>query len=158
MSHGEWWNSHSGSETDHWCSMSVKAGGQTLWRRKCVVIVFAFFFYLLTLLQIHKSSIVANAVEETQAETFPTQGVFTQLACAPIYSHTDSTVTTEITPAPGGEWPPAGQVIPPETLYWWLKQVLFRTQGSDWTRSGQGGSCGDAGSRRICLVLFLDVW
>lgn len=160
MSHGEWWNSHSKSETDNWCSMSMKAGGQTLWHRKCVIMIFA-FFYLLTLLWIHNFSIAANAVEETQAETFPTHGIFTQLACTPIYSHTsqtESTVTTEIIPASGGEWHPAVQMILPETLYWWVKQVLFRTQGSDWTRSGQGGSCGDAGSRRICLVLFLDVW
>lgn len=56
-------------------------------------------FYLLTLLWIHNFPIAANAVEETQAETFPTHGVFTQLACAPIYSctsQTESTVTTEI--------------------------------------------------------------
>lgn len=69
-----------------------------------------------------------------------------------------SQLQPDIIPASGGERHPAVQMILPETLYWWVKQVLFRTQGSDWTRSGQGGSCGDAGSRRICLVLFLDVW
>lgn len=118
-------------------------------------------FYLLALLRIHNFSIAANAVEETQAETFPTHGIFTQLACTPICSHmsqTESSVTTELIPASGGERHPAVQMILPETLYWWVKQVLFRTQGSDWSRSGQGGSCDDAGGRRICLVLFLDVW
>lgn len=158
MSHWEWWNSHSRSETDN---VSVYEGWrldpltQEVYRYDLCI------FYLLTLLRIHNFSIAANAVEETQAETLPTRGMFTQLACTPIYGHTaqtESTVTTEIIPASGGEWHPAVQMILPETLYWWVKQVLFRTQGSDWTRSGQGGSCGDAGGRRICLVLFLDVW
>lgn len=77
-------------------------------------------FYLLTLLQIHNFSIAANAVEETQAEAFPTHGIFTQLARTPIYSHTsqtESTVTAEIIPASGGERHPAVQMLLPETLY-----------------------------------------
>lgn len=44
--------------------------------------------YLLTHVQLHDLSIAANAVEETQAETFPTHGIFVQLACTPIYRRT----------------------------------------------------------------------
>lgn len=132
MSHWEWCNSLSRSETDNWCSMSMKTGGQTLWHRKCVVIIFA-FFYLLTLLRIHNFSIAANAVEETEAETFPTHGIFTQLACTPICSHTsqtDSTVTAEIIPASGGEW-------------WWWVEVSDPTWDS--VLMGEAGAVQDAG-------------
>lgn len=83
--------------------LSRKTGAQYLWRLEfrpfmlkamsphglCIC-------YLLTLPRLHNLSIAANAVEETQAETFPTHGVLTQLACAPVYN-TDRRTTPHST-------------------------------------------------------------
>lgn len=73
-------------ELENWCSISVKGWSRDL---PCGTPRFLAVFcicYLLTLPRLHNLSIAANAVEETQAETFPTHGVLTQLACAPVYN------------------------------------------------------------------------
>lgn len=40
--------------------------------------------YLLALLQLHDLAVAANTVQETQPWTLTTDGIFTQLACAPV--------------------------------------------------------------------------
>lgn len=45
--------------------------------------------YLLTLLHLHNPAIAANTVQETQPRALTTDGIFTQLACAPFCTHSN---------------------------------------------------------------------
>lgn len=70
--------------------VSQETGAQYPWRLKASMWKVMYLHslcicYLLTLPRLYNLSIAANAVEETQAETFPTHGILTQLARAPVY-------------------------------------------------------------------------
>lgn len=122
--------------------------------------------YLLTLMHLHHLAIAPNTVHKTHFWTLTADGIFTELASAPVcnqhtqytyiqYTHHILLTVTSITPNP----PVYTSVIYikpllPDTLYRYVKHVLLFTHCSVWSTSGHT-EFSLAGRRRTCLLLDL---